>query len=202
LPNLPAICNKCGQIFQSGFAVEGSGTIQITNCGSGPCPFCGAMGSIPDGIYSALAKTALLFTSGTVVKSQIELFVQTLKNSIHEKTKTDILSKKINEEHPELSSIADVLPKTRNELYLFLTFLVALTALLLNTCKSENSPPEVNQTDINVYVNQAIEEANKSIPKEQKLIAKNKINRVKTKNKLLKRKRNKIARSSRKKNRK
>ena len=204
MPRLPAICTKCGNLFQSGFAFEGPGIIQTENCSSGPCPFCGEMGTVPDGVYSVLTKTALIFTSGVVVKNQLEQFVQTLKTSIQAKTESEELSKQIKKEHPELSSIADALPKTRNELYLFLTLLVTLVTLIINTCKSKNSAPEINQTNINYYINQAIEETNKSIPKQNQNKTENKIkknpNTKKLKNK--KRIRNKIASKSRKKNRK
>lgn len=54
----PAVCDNCGTVFPSGFAF-GPGTSNIRMIGnkSGPCPNCGGMGSIPDGVYDTLGDT-------------------------------------------------------------------------------------------------------------------------------------------------
>lgn len=50
---VPAICDRCGGIFGSEGFIGGSNAKNITMVGNkvGPCPACGGMGSIPDGIY-------------------------------------------------------------------------------------------------------------------------------------------------------
>jgi hypothetical protein len=47
--NLPAVCDVCGTIFPSGFTFAG-GSHYFSGCQSGPCPGCGGMGQIPDGV--------------------------------------------------------------------------------------------------------------------------------------------------------
>lgn len=61
--NLPAICNKCGCIFESGFALGFGSTMTISNCNSGPCPRCGGSGNIPNGVYKFINNTVQLITS-------------------------------------------------------------------------------------------------------------------------------------------
>lgn len=60
---LPAICDRCNAVFPSGFAGSGGGTMSLQGCKSGPCPECGAMGTVPDGTYS-LHETLINFLSG------------------------------------------------------------------------------------------------------------------------------------------
>jgi len=50
---VPAICDRCGGIFGSEGFIGGNNAknITITGVKVGPCPKCGGMGSIPDGVY-------------------------------------------------------------------------------------------------------------------------------------------------------
>ena len=54
VPQIPAVCPNCGQKFPSGIALEGPSQVQIQNVGSGPCPNCGSMGRIPDGMHAVI----------------------------------------------------------------------------------------------------------------------------------------------------
>jgi hypothetical protein len=54
----PAVCDNCGTVFPSGFAFgPGTSNILMTGNKSGPCPKCGGMGSVPDGVYDTLGDT-------------------------------------------------------------------------------------------------------------------------------------------------
>jgi hypothetical protein len=54
----PAICDNCDTVFPSGFAFgPGVANIRMTGGKSGPCPNCGGMGSVPDGVYDTLGDT-------------------------------------------------------------------------------------------------------------------------------------------------
>ncbi|WP_159078687.1 hypothetical protein [Orrella marina] len=52
MANLPAFCDNCGTVFNSGIAGSGSSMITISNCKAGPCPVCGSMGTVPDGAFN------------------------------------------------------------------------------------------------------------------------------------------------------
>jgi hypothetical protein len=47
--NPPAVCGTCGTIFPSGFIAAG-GSSFFLNSQAGPCPGCGSMGRLPDGV--------------------------------------------------------------------------------------------------------------------------------------------------------
>lgn len=54
----PAVCDNCGTVFPSGFAFgPGASNIRMSGNKSGPCPKCGGMGSVPDGVYDTLGDT-------------------------------------------------------------------------------------------------------------------------------------------------
>jgi hypothetical protein len=61
MPALPAICDNCGAVFPSGFFM-GGGSGSFVGNKSGPCPNCGAMGSIPDGFYDFTGDTLRIFS--------------------------------------------------------------------------------------------------------------------------------------------
>jgi hypothetical protein len=65
---VPAICDSCGEFFGSEGFIGGTGSTNITITGSkvGPCPKCGGMGSIPDGVYDLQDDTLkVIKASGT-----------------------------------------------------------------------------------------------------------------------------------------
>jgi hypothetical protein len=63
MPQVPAICDNCGAVFPSGMVVENARNIQMLGNTTWPCPSCGGMGRIPDGIYDAVGNTLRIVTS-------------------------------------------------------------------------------------------------------------------------------------------
>lgn len=63
MPVAPAICDDCGAIFPSGFAFSGGGSATLIGNKSGPCPVCGGVGSVPDGLYEFTGDTLRIVTS-------------------------------------------------------------------------------------------------------------------------------------------
>jgi hypothetical protein len=118
--SLPAICDRCGAVFPSGFA--GSGTF-IGNK-SGPCPACGGMGSVLDGTYQTVGNVIKLLAGPQKTVNQLRNLVAVITEARKVAKVPNEAVKKIKNEAPELSSIADSLPKTRYELYAFLTLII------------------------------------------------------------------------------
>jgi SEC-C motif len=48
--NLPAVCATCSTIFPSGLTVAAGGPAIFLDNLAGPCPGCGGMGRVPDGV--------------------------------------------------------------------------------------------------------------------------------------------------------
>jgi hypothetical protein len=61
---LPALCDRCGTIFPSGYELRGVRAYMVGNK-SGPCPNCGGMGSVPDAFYEVFDETIRVTTDWT-----------------------------------------------------------------------------------------------------------------------------------------
>lgn len=58
LPGLPAICDTCLTVWDPhAFNISGATNVHIEDVTVSPCPKCGGVGHIPDGIYSATTDT-------------------------------------------------------------------------------------------------------------------------------------------------
>ena len=57
MPDLPAFCESCGVAFPSGYFFEDVTGLTLSGAQSGPCPNCGGMGTVPDGVYNVIDRT-------------------------------------------------------------------------------------------------------------------------------------------------
>ena len=158
MPRAPAVCKTCGTIFASPFEIAaGVRNVQFVGPGEiSPCPKCGGSGTIPNGVYSALNETSLAFTTGKVSAEDLERFLGLLKSARERDAAPEQVADSIKAEVPELSKVADALPKTRSELYAFLAVLIALVSVLLNTCQSDKSRSKLSETEVKNVVETTI----------------------------------------------
>jgi hypothetical protein len=143
---VPAVCDSCGAFFPS--PIEASNAINITfsTVAVGPCPHCGGSGHVPDGTYNFIGN-AIQFLSGPARSaSDLERLAAILRSARQREASAEDIRKQIANEVPELQSIADLLPKTRAELYAFIGIILAILTLLLGALrKGEPSKIEINQ---------------------------------------------------------
>jgi hypothetical protein len=52
----PVVCDTCGTIFLSPIEIIDS-RVSFSGCTASPCPKCGGVGHIPDGIYNFIGNT-------------------------------------------------------------------------------------------------------------------------------------------------
>src|SRR5258708_29540160 len=64
MPQVPAVCDSCSRLFPSGIVLTNVTHATLTGNKSGPCPFCGSMGSILDGVYEATETTVSAVLAG------------------------------------------------------------------------------------------------------------------------------------------
>lgn len=149
---VPAVCDTCGVIFPSGFEANNSTNITFRGCASGPCPACGGMGHVPDGVYNFIGNTIELLNGPTRTVAELQRLAAILKNAKEKQSSHQEISKEIERELPELSSIKDILPKTRAELYAFIAIIISVIALLANQPQPEKPQKiEVNNVINNIY---------------------------------------------------
>lgn len=149
---VPAVCDNCGTIFPSGFEVSNSTNISFSGGGAGPCPVCGGMGHIPDGVYNFLGNTIEFLSGPSRSIVELERLAALLERAKTSNATSQAVAKEIDESIPELSSIKDWLPKNRSELYAFIALLLSALSLMINQSESgEPSKVEVNTVINNVY---------------------------------------------------
>lgn len=136
---MPAVCDSCGTIFPSGFEVENAYHTTFSNCGSGPCPTCGSMGHIPDGVYNFIGNTIELLSGPSRTRSELHRLATILRQAREQKASLDQVGERIRREVPELSSLKDLLPKTRSEIYSFIAIIIAIIGLILGQAKQDGA---------------------------------------------------------------
>lgn len=152
---VPAICDNCGTIFPSAFEFSNSINVSFSNCGSGPCPSCGRNGHVPDGVYNFIGNTIELLSGPSRSIAELERLALSLKRLKVERVSPEQVAQ-IFHDTPELSTLSDALPKTRNELYAFIAIILSIITIIIGQLKSENKEKiEVNQVINNIYQQQA-----------------------------------------------
>ena len=152
---VPAVCDQCGCIFPSAFEADNAINISFSGCGSGPCPTCGGMGHIPDGLYNFINNTIELVSGPHRTVSDLERLAILLREARSHNLSYAEVTKSITSEVPELSSFKDLLPKTRNELYAFITIILTIITIALSQRNSsEDKKIEVNQVINNIVYQQ------------------------------------------------
>ena len=157
---VPAVCNSCDTIFPSGIEATNSTNIGFEGCGAGPCPKCGGMGHIPDGLYNFIGNTIELLSGPTRTVAELQRLAEILKQARAEGASPEQISKKIEEEVPEISSIKDMLPKTRSEIVPFIGVAIAAIQLILGQAQC----PDRSKVEVSQVVNVIYQEAQPSQP--------------------------------------
>ncbi|CAN5484516.1 hypothetical protein BH23BAC1_BH23BAC1_41520 [soil metagenome] len=143
MPLLPAFCNNCNIIFPSPIFIGEGSTNNIVTGNIVKCNKCGADAYIPDGIYNTINNLIEVVQAADLTHEKLKIynnFFKKLKNANYEDVKSNL-----EEKAPELNKLIDILPKTRNELYLFLGILISIFSLILN---SVSEKPTINITNI------------------------------------------------------
>lgn len=149
MPVIPAFCDNCGTAFPSGFFMENCTNISLMGNKSGPCPKCGGMGSVPDGVFNVLGDVIKIIDAPKRTVEQLSRYVQVLHEARAQNLPREEVKRKIDKDIPELAGISSFLPKTRTELYAFLALLVSLFTIL-----KEDAKPQ----DINIIINNTVEQ--------------------------------------------
>jgi hypothetical protein len=164
MPSIPAFCDNCGFIFNSGYSFGGNvQNIQMTGNKS-QCTNCGNMADIPDGLYNVVNNTINLLKGPDISVQRLKTLKRFVTDLRDKELTKEQLSKTITKEAPELSSIVDALPKTRNELYAFLAVLISLITMLIGTL-SKDEKPNININNVFNNYNQEFVDQRKEVKK-------------------------------------
>jgi uncharacterized protein YecA (UPF0149 family) len=171
MPSVPAFCDTCGTVFSSGIFVENSRNISFAGNRSGPCPRCGGMGHVPDGVFNFIGNTIEILSAPerTIAElNQLAIILAEAKDK--SETREQVVSR-IEKEVPALSKLAQLLPENRSELYGFLALVLAAAQLFTQT-PAAPSPTTVNVTQV---IQQVVAEPQptKTVPSKSKKVGRN-----------------------------
>jgi hypothetical protein len=150
MPDVPAFCDTCGAAFPSGFFAEDA-SFSLSNFIAGPCPKCGGMGHVPDGLYNIVGNSINILANSRRSSSELIRIAERLRSAKQRNATPDEISATLKEELPELSSVADTIPKTRAELYAFITVILTIIGMIVTSLSGKESPKiEVHQVITNI----------------------------------------------------
>ncbi|MCG9699555.1 SEC-C domain-containing protein [Vibrio natriegens] len=142
MPMIPAFCDNCGTPFSSGIFVENCLHITMTGNRAGPCPKCGGMGSVPDGVFSVIGNAIEILNAPSRSLEQLRRYAQVLDEAKEKRLSREEVKQKIDDEVPEFSSVSQFLPKSRSELYAFLALIVSVLAYVTPLMMSDDGMSE------------------------------------------------------------
>ncbi|OYY48731.1 MAG: hypothetical protein B7X95_09610 [Methylophilaceae bacterium 17-44-8] len=174
MPSVPAFCDTCGTVFNSGIFVENSANISFAGNISGPCPSCGGMGHVPDGVFNFIGNTIEILSAPERTIKELTNLAKILQEAKAKSETREQVVSRIEKELPSLSGLTKLLPENKSELYGFLALVLAAAQLF------SQAPPTQNSTTINVtqVIQQVITEP--SAVKAAPVQAKKKIGRNET----------------------
>lgn len=163
--HIPAFCDTCGAVFRSGIVVENSRNITFVGNRAGPCPVCGGMGHVPDGVFNFVGNTIEILSAPKRTVDELSRLAKILRDAREQKWNPEEVAETIRKEVPELAGLADLLPKTRSELYAFLALIVAVIALLTQGSQSGGKTTNIS---VDQTINQVFIETDKAAKPREK----------------------------------
>lgn len=156
--DVPAFCDSCGTIFRSGIAANNATNITFVGNRAGPCPSCGGMGHIPDGVFNFVGNTIEILSAPQRTIDEVSRLAKIIREAREKQEPPEVVAQRIREELPALAGLADLLPRTRAELYAFLVLIVAVLTLVGQGGHSERKSTNIT---VNQIINQVYVESDK-----------------------------------------
>jgi hypothetical protein len=148
MPIVPAFCNTCGTAFNSGIFAENSKNISFAGGVSGPCPKCGGMGHVPDGVFNFIGDTIEILSAPERTILELLSLAEIIKEARAKSETKDQVAARIKKELPGLSLLAKILPENKSELYGFLGVVLAAVALYTQSPEKPLTQTTINITQI------------------------------------------------------
>ena len=117
------------------------------------------MGHVPDGVFNFVGTTIEILSAPQRTIDELSRFSNILREAREKKRSPEEVAQTIRKEVPELSGLADLLPKTRTELYSFITLIVAVLTLLAESGGRDNKATNIT---VNQTINQAFGETERT----------------------------------------
>lgn len=156
---IPAICNDCGTIFASGFAMDATSAVSMNGVTSGPCPKCGGKGHIEDGVYRITEKVIELFSNPETTIEELYNLKDILNEYQNDSINYDEFVDRVEKGTPNLNPLLEYIqPKTRAEKFQYGLMIIGAALNLYIPILSNNEPTtNINQE---IVINQIYQTTN------------------------------------------
>lgn len=148
MPDVPAVCDTCGTVFSSGIYAENATIVTLVGNTAGPCPRCGGMGHVPDGTFTFTENTIELLQGPQRTVSELQSLAEILRQARERHASTEEVAETIRRESPQLTRLADLLPRTRSELYGFIQIVLAIIAIVLTQAAAQRI--DIQEVDVDI----------------------------------------------------
>jgi hypothetical protein len=138
-----AICNRCGTAFPSGIFIENSSNVTLSGNTAGPCPKCGGIGNVPDGLFNFVGETIEVLSAPIRTYDELARLNLIVRQARAHNQSPQFVISRIEDEIPSLSNLIKW-PQNRSELYAFLALIIALLTLILPFMQSQQKTPEIS----------------------------------------------------------
>lgn len=156
MPVVPAICQSCGMVFPSQFRTDNSTHITFVGCGSGPCPRCGQVGRVPDGMYNFIGDAAEVVESSAITTDQLQDLIDLVRRLATDPTvSAEHAAEAVNQQAPVLGPVLKkyLVPQSPADFYAMLAVLIALLGLLLATHEGRQTRSQTTEVIITQVIN-------------------------------------------------
>jgi hypothetical protein len=172
---LPAVCDNCGAFFTPrAINAENVRGLTISNVSVGPCPNCGGMGHIPDGVYNVFGNVLQVLSAPAHSIDELRRLAEILRQARARSESADAVKERIRKESPSLSTIADLLPANRVERIAFIAMVIAAVGVIGDLLRTGEKPTNVtvnqviNNITIETYKDPAVKKAQPAKPAPKK----------------------------------
>lgn len=129
---VPVFCDSCGSVWGAPNLIAGSGGhIQMTGSKAGPCPVCGGMGTIPDGVYDLIDDTLAVAESEQIRPDTLQSVIKLLEAAARGEMTPEEALEKTEAEAPALASVIGDYLKQKAPAASWLSLIVAILSALL-----------------------------------------------------------------------
>lgn len=131
--NMPAVCRNCDRPFPSGFVADNVQRMTLIGNTSRPCPYCGGLGDVPDGVYDVMDGTIQLVRELPTTREELLIAARILQRHVDEgNADVEAIDREIAEAAPNARPLVQLLrdPATASVLAA-IGVIVAVLALAL-----------------------------------------------------------------------
>ena len=96
--DIPAVCSTCGALFFAPNLVGGAGRVEFRDSRLNPCPACGGVGDVIDGVYDAATNTARLLIHSPIKFHLLAKLEQILRAAKKQDLSRDQVASRLEEE--------------------------------------------------------------------------------------------------------